>query len=204
MFKASHAGCPAFGLMTVSAMLPVSWEKRLVDINVRALTAADIKWADAIFVSAMHIQRDSLKEVIKLGKAYGKRVVVGGPYASICANELAEADHVFIGEAEMTLPTFLHDLERGEPKRLYSAGERPPLSVAPIPHFRLADLRLYSGMSVQYSRGCPFNCEFCDIIEIYGRVPRTKSNPQMLAEFDPLLKAGCRHDVFIVDDNFFA
>jgi len=201
-FQAKRSAFPPLGLMTVSAMLPVSWEKRLVDINVRALTATDIKWADAIFVSAMHVQRDSLKKVIKLGKAYGKRVVVGGPYASICANELAEADHVFIGEAEMTFPTFLRDLEKGEPKRIYAAAERPALSMAPIPHFRLADLKLYSAMSVQYSRGCPFNCEFCDIIEIYGRVPRTKCNQQMLAEFDALLKAGWRDDVFIVDDNF--
>src|SRR2546427_11654274 len=104
-FQARRSPFPPLGLMTVSAMLPVSWEKRLVDLNVRALTSADIKWADAIFVSAMHVQQDSLKKVIKLGKAYGKLVVVGGPYASICANELAEAHHVFIGEAETTLPT---------------------------------------------------------------------------------------------------
>jgi len=201
-FQAKRSAFPPLGLITVSAMLPVSWEKRLVDLNVRALTSADIKWADAIFVSAMHVQRDSLKKVIKLGKAYGKRVVVGGPYASICANELAEADHVFIGEAETTLPTFLRDLDKGEPKRVYASAERPPLSLAPIPHFRLADLKLYSAMSVQYSRGCPFNCEFCDIIEIYGRVPRTKGNQQMLAELDALLGAGWRDDVFIVDDNF--
>ena len=193
---------PPLGLMTISAMLPASWERRLVDMNVRPLTPADIKWADAIFASAMHVQRESLKEVIQLSKAYGKRVVVGGPYASICPGDLAEADHIFIGEAETTLPEFVRDLERGEAKRIYNASERPALSSTPIPHFHLADLKLYSAMSVQYSRGCPFNCEFCDIIEIYGRVPRTKSNPQMLAELDALLRAGWRDDVFIVDDNF--
>lgn len=201
-FHGKRSAFPPLGLMTVSAMLPSSWEMRMVDMNVRRLTVADIKWADAIFASAMHVQRDSLKEVIALGKSHGKRVVVGGPYASICPDEIAQADHVFIGEAETTLPEFVRDLERGAAKSVYRAVERPQLCSAPIPQFGLADLKLYSAMSVQYSRGCPFNCEFCDIIEIYGRVPRTKSNPQMLSELDALLRSGWRDDVFIVDDNF--
>jgi radical SAM superfamily enzyme YgiQ (UPF0313 family) len=118
------------------------------------------------------------------------------------AEHLPEADHIFLGEAETTLPEFVRDLERGDPKRIYQAAERPALSATPIPHFHLADLRRYSAMSVQYSRGCPFQCEFCDIIEIYGRVPRTKSNEQMLAELDALFRLGWRGMVFIVDDNF--
>src|SRR5437879_2425624 len=122
-FQAKRSAFPPLGLITVSAMLPVSWEKRLVDLNVRTLTAADIKWADAIFVSAMHVQRDSLKRVIKLAKEQGKRVVVGGPYASICANELDEADHVFIGEAETTLPTFRRDVEESWKRRFGFADE---------------------------------------------------------------------------------
>ena len=193
---------PPLGLITVSAMLPASWEKRLVDMNVRSLTAADIDWADIVFASAMHIQKDSLAEVIQRSKARGKRVVVGGPHVSLSPEEVADADHIFIGEAEATLPEFVRDLERDEAKRIYNAGERPALAAAPIPDFQLLDLKRYTAMALQYSRGCPFNCEFCDIIEIYGRVPRTKSNAQMLAELDALWRAGWRANVFIVDDNF--
>ena len=193
---------PPLGLITVSAMLPITWEKRLVDMNVRPLTDADIEWGDIVFASAMHIQKHSLAEVIQRSKAKGKRVVVGGPHASISPDQLADADHVFIGEAEATLLDFLRDLERGEAKRVYNAIERPGLSAAPIPDFHLLDLKVYNAMALQYSRGCPFNCEFCDIIEIYGRVPRTKSNAQMLAELDALWRAGWHENVFIVDDNF--
>jgi radical SAM superfamily enzyme YgiQ (UPF0313 family) len=193
---------PPLGLITVSAMLPPSWEKRLVDMNVRPLADADLEWADIVFASAMHIQKDSLNDVIQRSKTKGKPIVVGGPHASISPDDLGDADHVFIGEAEATLPEFVRDLERGEAKRVYNAIERPGLSSAPIPDFHLLNLKVYNAMALQYSRGCPFNCEFCDIIEIYGRVPRTKSNAQMLAELDALWRAGWRENVFIVDDNF--
>lgn len=201
-FERKRSLIPPLGLITVSAMLPASWEKRLVDMNVRTLTDADIEWADIVFASAMHIQKDSLEKVIQRSKAKGKRVVVGGPHASISPDELADADHVFIGEAETTVPEFVRDLERGEAKRIYNAVERPALSTAPIPDFHLLDLKFYNVMALQYSRGCPFNCEFCDIIEIYGRVPRTKSIAQMQAELDALWRVGWRDNVFIVDDNF--
>ena len=183
-------------------MLPDAWERRLVDMNVQPLKAADIEWADVVFCSAMLVQKDSLRRVVELCKAEGKRVVIGGPYVTTSAEHLPEADHIFLGEAETTFPEFVRDLDRGEPKRIYQAAERPALSETPIPHFQLADLKHYSAMSVQYSRGCPFQCEFCDIIEIYGRVPRTKSNEQMLAELDALFRLGWRGMVFIVDDNF--
>lgn len=201
-FERKRSLIPPLGLITISAMLPASWEKRLVDMNVRSLTDADLEWADIVFVSAMHIQKDSLEEVLRRSKANGRRVVVGGPHASISPDELADADHVFIGEAEATLPEFVRDLERRETKRIYNAIDRPALSTVPIPDFHLLDLDLYNVMALQYSRGCPFNCEFCDIIEIYGRVPRTKSNDQMRAELDALWRAGWRDNVFIVDDNF--
>ena len=129
-------------------------------------------------------------------------IVLGGPYVTSTIEELPYADHIFQGEAETTLPQFFADLERGEAKRIYKAPERPPLSITPVPDFDLVNLKKYSYMSVQYSRGCPFSCEFCDIIEIYGRVPRTKSNQQMLAEFDALKQLGWRGPLFIVDDNF--
>jgi radical SAM superfamily enzyme YgiQ (UPF0313 family) len=201
-FEGKRCAFPPLGLLTVSALLPDSWERRLVDLNVRKLTTADIDWADMVFATAMLVQKDSLKEVVKRCKAHGKRVVLGGPYVTTTIEEMPDADHIFLGEAETTLPQFIDDLARGEAKRSYQAAERPPLSTTPLAHFHLADLKRYSAMSVQYSRGCPFSCEFCDIIEIYGRVPRTKSNQQMLAEFDALLALGWRGTVFIVDDNF--
>jgi radical SAM superfamily enzyme YgiQ (UPF0313 family) len=201
-FEGKRSAFPPLGLLTISAMLPGSWERRLVDLNVQTLKPADIEWADVVFASAMLVQKNSLRRVVELCKAHGKRVVIGGPYVTTSSECLPEADHIFLGEAETTLPEFVRDLERGEPKRIYQAAERPALSATPIPDFHLADLRRYSAMSVQYSRGCPFQCEFCDIIEIYGRVPRTKSNEQMLAELDALLRIGWRGMVFIVDDNF--
>ena len=201
-FEGKRSAYPPLGLLTVSAMLPDAWERRLVDMNIQPLKPSDIKWADVVFASAMLVQKDSLRRVVELCKVAGKRVVIGGPYVTTGAEHLPQADHIFLGEAETTLPEFVRDLERGVPKRVYQAAERPALSAAPIPDFQLADLRRYSAMPVQYSRGCPFQCEFCDIIEIYGRVPRTKSNEQMLAELDALFRLDWRGMVFIVDDNF--
>lgn len=201
-FEGKRSAFPPLGLLTVSAMLPRAWERRLVDMNVRPLTTEDIEWADAVFASAMIVQKESLRGVVDKCKALGKRVAVGGPYVSTSADRLPEADHIFVGEAEETVPQFLSDLSRGRARPVYKAVERPPLSLTPVPDFHLVDLNHYSIMPVQYSRGCPFSCEFCDIIEIYGRVPRTKSNAQMLAELDTLRRAGWRGDVFIVDDNF--
>ena len=155
-----------------------------------------------VFITGMLAQKKSLHEVVKRCKELGKLIVLGGPYVTSTIEELPYADHIFQGEAETTLPQFFKDLESGEAKRTYKAPERPPLSITPIPDFGLVDLKRYSCMSVQYSRGCPFSCEFCDIIEIYGRVPRTKSNQQILAEFDELKRLGWRGPLFIVDDNF--
>ena len=201
-FEGKRSAYPPLGLLTVSAMLPDAWERRLVDMNIQPLKPSDIEWADVVFASAMLVQKDSLRRVVELCKAEGKRVVIGGPYVTTSAEHLPEADHIFLGEAETTLPEFIRDLERGVPKRVYQAAERPALSATPIPDFHLAELRRYSAMPIQYSRGCPFQCEFCDIIEIYGRVPRTKSNEQVLAELDALFRVGWRGTVFIVDDNF--
>lgn len=201
-FEGKRCAFPPLGLLTVSALLPAQWERRLVDLNIQPLKEADIEWADMVFATAMLVQKESLREVVTRCKARGKRVVLGGPYVTTTVEKLPEADHLFLGEAETTLPQFIADLERGEAKPTYKAVERPPLSATPPAHFHLANMKRYSAMSVQYSRGCPFSCEFCDIIEIYGRVPRTKSNQQMLAEFDLLYKLNWRGTVFIVDDNF--
>ena len=201
-FEGKRSAYPPLGLLTVAAMLPSSCEKRLVDMEVRRLKDSDIKWADLVMVTGMLIQKEAQSRVVDRCKALGKRVAVGGPFVSTSAESLPSADHIFIGEAETTLPQFFKDLERGEAKAVYRASERPPLSLTPVPQFELAELHRYSAMSVQYSRGCPFSCEFCDIIEIYGRVPRTKSNQQILAELDELKRIGWRGTVFVVDDNF--
>src|SRR5689334_15683757 len=201
-FEGKRSSFPPLGLLTIAALLPQSWETRLVDLDVQRLKRSDIEWADMVFATAMLVQKESLREVVRLCKAQGKRVVLGGPYVTTTIEELPEADHIFKGEAETTLPQFIEDLANGCAKRTYEAAERPPLLLTPQADFQLANLKRYSAMSVQYSRGCPFSCEFCDIIEIYGRVPRTKSNQQMLAEFDALLNLGWRGTVFIVDDNF--
>ena len=201
-FERKRCAFPPLGLLTVSALLPKSWERRLVDVNVRPLKSSDIGWADMVFVTGMLVQKESLHDVVRRAKAMGKRVVIGGPYITTTIEDLPEADHIFIGEAESTLPQFVKDLANGEAKRTYQAIDRPPLSTTPVADFQLADIKRYSSMSVQYSRGCPFNCEFCDIIEIYGRVPRTKSNQQMIAELDALRDIGWRGTLFIVDDNF--
>lgn len=200
-FEGKRSAFPPLGLLTIAALLPATWNRRLVDLNVQALAPSDLDWAEIVFVSAMIAQKDSLFRVIELCKAQGKRVVVGGPYITTSTQETS-ADHIFLGEAETTLAEFVSDLENGVAKRVYQAPERPSLSISPIPDFRLADFQHYSAMSVQYSRGCPFQCEFCDIIEIYGRKPRTKSNEQILAELNSLFHLGWRGLVFIVDDNF--
>src|SRR5215471_7440887 len=201
-FEGKRCAFPPLGLMTVSALLPPSWEKRLVDLNVERLKRTDIEWAEMVFATAMLVQKESLREVVQRCKAHGKRVVLGGPYVTTTIEDLPDADHIFRGEAETTLPQFIADLERGEAKLIYEAPDKPALSLTPLPDFGLANLKRYGAMSVQYSRGCPFSCEFCDIIEMYGRIPRTKSNQQILAEFDALKALGWRGTLFIVDDNF--
>lgn len=201
-FVGKKAAFPPLGLLTVSAMLPETWQRRLVDMNVEPLKTSDIEWADIVFLSAMIVQRESLDKVVKLCKELGKRVAVGGPYVSTSSDLVPEADFVFVGEAETTLPEFINDLKCGSPKRIYQAAERPSLLSTPVPDFGLIDINKYSSMNVQFSRGCPFSCEFCDIIEIYGRSPRTKSSEQMLAEMEAMRVAGWRGTVFIVDDNF--
>lgn len=201
-FAGKRSAFPPLGLMTISAMMPQEWEKRLVDLNVRKLKDADLEWADVVFASAMMVQQDSLREVIERCKAMKRRIAVGGPFVTTGAEHVQDADYIFLGEAETTFPVFLRDLELNVPQHTYQAAEKPDLTRTPVPDFKLVDMRRYSSMAIQYSRGCPFNCEFCDIIEIYGRVPRTKTNEQMLRELDALYELGWRGSLFVVDDNF--
>lgn len=196
------ASFPPLGLLTVAAMLPGEWKKKLVDMNVTGLTSEDIKWADYVFISAMVVQRDSANEVIARCKKLGAKVVAGGPLFSIGYDEFDDVDHMVLNEAEITLPLFLEDLSKGCPQRIYTSKERPGIEKTPIPLWSLINMKNYSSMNVQYSRGCPFNCEFCDIIILNGHKPRTKSQDQMLAEMEALYRRGWRGGVFIVDDNF--
>lgn len=201
-FEKKRSTFPPLGLLTISSLLPDSWQRRLIDVNVEILRLDDIKWADVIFLSAMLVQKESLQQIVELCKKEGKCVVVGGPYITTNMEALPLADHFVLGEAETILSELISDLEQGKAKRFYKAPERPSLTISPIPDFGLIKLKYYSAMAIQYSRGCPFQCEFCDIIEIYGRVPRTKTNEQLLAELDALLKIGWQGVIFIVDDNF--
>jgi radical SAM superfamily enzyme YgiQ (UPF0313 family) len=201
-FLGKRAAQPPLGLMTVAALLPDEWNKRLVDTNVERLRDRDLAWADVVLLSGMHIQLDPLLEIVERCRARGLRTVVGGPIASSVPAAELKADHVVIGEAEELITGLARDLELGTAKAVYQAAERPEMSTSPLPALSLIKMNRYSTMTVQYSRGCPFNCEFCDIIEIYGRRPRTKAVAQVLAELDQLHAAGWREAVFIVDDNF--
>ena len=199
---AKRAAFPPLGLLTVAAMLPQGWEKKLVDLNVTSLTDEDIKWADYVFVSAMGIQRKSAREVIGRCEKLETKVVAGGPLFTALPEEFEEVDHLVLDEAEITLAPFLEDLEKGCASHIYTSKERPDIGKTPLPLWSLLDSKKYSTMSIQYSRGCPYNCEFCDIIVLNGNKPRTKSKDQILTELDALYNLGWRDGVFVVDDNF--
>ncbi len=201
-FISKKASLPPLGLMTVSAMLPADWQQRLVDLNVRKLTDADLRWADAVFLSAMVIQRESAQSVIERCKALGKTVIAGGPLFTAEPEEFPDVDHLVLNEAEITLPLFLADLEKGAPQRVYTSTAWADLSGTPVPRFDLLDMRKYASMNIQYSRGCPFDCDFCNITVLYGRAPRTKGAGQVVAELDALDGMGWKGNVFVVDDNF--
>ncbi len=200
-FVAKKAANPPLGLLTVAAMLPGEWEKRLVDMNVSSLTDDDISWADYVFLSAMVVQQDSVREVIARCNKLGTRMVAGGPLFTTTNEEFDGVDHFVLGEAEVTLPPFIKDLEQGCARHIYTSKERPDITKTPVPLWSLINTKKYSSMSVQYSRGCPFNCEFCDIIVLNGHKPRTKDKEQVLVELDALYRLGWRRGVFIVDDN---
>lgn len=200
-FIRKRAALPPLGLLTVAALLPPAWRKRLVDVNVRKLTDADLAWADVVLISAMVAQRSSSRELIARCKAAGKTVVAGGPLFSSEHAEFPSVDHFVLSEAETVLPEFLRDFEAGRARRVYRAAEFPDLRATPAPLWELADLKRYASMSIQYSRGCPFDCEFCNITALFGHRPRTKTGAQIVAELEGLHRLGWRREVFFVDDN---
>jgi len=202
-FISKRASFPPLGLLTVAALLPAEWEKRLIDMNVAALSDDDLKWADYVFISAMSVQKESVRKVISRCQNLGVKTVAGGPlFTTGWGDFREEIDHFVLNEAEITLPLFLEDLENGQPKKLYTTKEFPDMGKTPIPLWELVDMKKYASMNIQYSRGCPFNCEFCDIIILNGHKVRTKGRDQILGELNALYNQGWRGGVFFVDDNF--
>ncbi|MBN2077989.1 MAG: DUF4070 domain-containing protein [Spirochaetes bacterium] len=196
------AAFPPLGLLTVASLIPHRYDVNLVDLNTTSLDDRDIINADLVFISAMIIQRESFEAVVERCRILGTTVVAGGPYPTGSHRGIIGIDHFVLGEAEITLPLFFCDYETGAPKKIYRSDARPDIRKTPVPRFDLVRHGDYTTMSLQYSRGCPFNCEFCDIIELFGRVSRTKSPGQFLAELDALYRTGYRGPLFVVDDNF--
>lgn len=201
-FISRRAAYPPLGLVTVAALLPREWNLRLVDLNVGSLTQADLEWADLVMISAMQVQQASVHEVVARCKDTDTKIVAGGPHFTASPEEYDEIDHLVLNEAELTLPAFIEDLGRGRAEHLYSSDDYPKMSTSPVPRWDLIDMRQYGSMSLQYSRGCPYDCEFCDITALFGRRPRTKETGQVLAELDALCASGWKGNVFFVDDNF--
>ena len=196
------AAFPPLGLLTIAAMFPPEYDLRVVDMNVAPLEDSDLEWADLVFTSTMIVQRVSLTTVIERCNRAGVPVIAGGPHPTTFHDEISGVDHFVLDEAEETFPGFLRDLEDGTAKAIYREPRKPDVTQTPVPRFDLIDLENYYSMGVQFSRGCPFDCEFCDITKLYGRVPRTKSPAQLVTEFELLHQLGWKGPLFLVDDNF--
>ncbi len=201
-FVRKKAGSPPLGLLTVAAMLPAEWEKRLVDLNVGDLSSKDLAWADYVFISAMIVQRDATHALIARCKDAGVKIVAGGPLFTMEYMQFPEVDHFVLNEAELTLPLFLADLTDGNPKPLYTTNKYPDIRQSPTPLWQLANLKHYDTISIQFSRGCPFNCDFCNVTALLGHRPRTKTAVQIITELDSIYALGWRKGIFFVDDNF--
>jgi radical SAM superfamily enzyme YgiQ (UPF0313 family) len=201
-FIQKKSAYPPLGLLTVAAMLPKKWTKRLVDLNVKKLTETDLVWADCVFISAMAVQRKSARQVIARCKRLGLKVIAGGPLFTNESEQFEDVDHLVLNEAEITLPPFLADLEKGCAERKYESSEFCDVRETTAPMWELADLKRYAAMSVQFSRGCPFNCDFCNVTALFGHRARIKTVEQIIAELDGLYRLGWRGQIFFVDDNF--
>ncbi len=201
-FVGKRAANPPLGLVTVAGMLPREWSCRLTDLNCRSLSNTDIRWADWVFVSAMEIHRDAVADIVQRCHGLGKKVIGGGPLFSADPDDRQGVDHVVVGEAEELAAALIADLDAGQPAVLYEAPRFPDLSLTPLPRWDLLDLKRYATLSVQSCRGCPFDCEFCDVVALNGQIPRYKSPEQFIAELECLRVLGWKGPVFVVDDNF--
>jgi len=201
-FIRKKSAYPPLGLLTVGAMLPKEWSKRLIDLNVTKLTEKDLSWADYAFISGMVVQRDTARQIIARSKEAGLKVVAGGPLFTSEYEQFEQVDHFVLNEAELTLPPFLADLEQGCARRIYETSEFCDIRKTPAPMWQLADLKQYAAMGIQFSRGCPFDCEFCNVTALFGHRPRVKTTNQIISELDALYGLGWRGQIFFVDDNF--
>jgi radical SAM superfamily enzyme YgiQ (UPF0313 family) len=201
-FIRKKASSPPLGLLTVAAMLPPEWTKRLVDVNVTKLAKEHLAWADYALISGMIVQRESARRIINRCKEVGVKVVAGGPLFTSEHEQFDKVNHFVLNEAEVTLPSFLADLKQGRVRRVYTTSEFADIQKTPVPLWELADLNRYATMSIQFSRGCPYNCDFCNVTALFGHRPRIKSAEQITAELDRLYDLGWRGGVFFVDDNF--
>ena len=200
-FIRKRASLPPLGLLTMAALLPRSWHQRLVDLNVGALSDRDLAWADVVCISAMIAQREPVERLIARCRAAGKTIIAGGPLFTSAHEDFPDVDHFVLNEAELTLPEFLLDFERGNARRVYATTQLADIRLSPMPRWDLADVQRYASMALQFSRGCPFDCEFCDVTAKFGHMPRTKTAAQVIIELEGLRAAGWRGAVFFVDDN---
>lgn len=201
-FISRKAVVPPLGLLTVAAILPRDWEVKLVDMTTTKLRDRDIQWADYVFITAMHIQRNSADQVIEQCMKIGAKIVAGGPLFNSLPEQYVHLDHLVLKEAELTLPLFIRDIQNGCPRKVYNTHEKADLHQTPIPLWNLVKVKKYAMMCIQYSRGCPFNCDFCDVTTLFGHKIRTKTTDQVLEELESLYAIGWRDEVFFVDDNF--
>ena len=201
-FVHKKSSSPPLGLLTVGAMLPATWEKRLVDLNIQKLKESDLNWADMVLISAMTVQRESTLDVIAQARAANKTIIAGGPLFTAEPEAFSQVDHLILNEAEITLPMFLSDLGRGKPQHIYQTDEYADITKTPAPLWELVNLRHYDSLSLQFSRGCPFNCDFCNVTALLGHRMRLKTTRQLIAELDKIYALGWRRNIFIVDDNF--
>ncbi len=203
-FIRKKSAYPPLGLLTVAALLPEEWQKRLVDVNVTTLLSKDLEWADYVFMGAMAIQQKSAREIIARCKEAGVPVVAGGPLFTAQHEDFEDVDHFVLNEAEITLPAFLEDLRRGTPKAVYETFDYADIQASPAPLWDLIHLKSYAAMAVQFSRGCPFSCEFCNVTALFGHRSRFKTAQQILFELEALYARGWRGSIFFADDNFIS
>jgi radical SAM superfamily enzyme YgiQ (UPF0313 family) len=201
-FIGKKAAFPPLGLLTVAAMLPDEFNKRVLDLNVYRFTEDDLSWADMVFVGGMAIQRKSANTIISRCKQRGLPIIAGGPLFTAEPEEFEDVDHLVLDEAELTLPRFLEDLKAGHPKKIYKANEFCNLDLTPMPSWKLINIKKYASMSIQFSRGCPFNCDFCNVTSLFGHKPRIKATQQIIDELNQMYDLGWRGNIFFVDDNF--
>lgn len=201
-FVSKKAVNPPLGLITVAALLPAKWKKKLVDLNLTKLKTKDLLWADYVFISAMVVQTKSVNEIIDRCRSLNKKIVAGGPLFTEEYEKFPKVDYFVLNEAEVTLPYFMNDLQNGSPKRIYQTTEFADITKSPVPDYSLINSSKYKTMNIQYTRGCPFHCEFCDIPALFGHKVRAKSSDQILREIENIYHSGWRQNVFFVDDNF--